>query len=79
MSTPVVITDVRKGTMWIRLNRPDAMNSLTPAVLRGIDHALNEAQSRGDVISVVLTGTGRGRLRKRKIKHAKPVAAVATA
>ena len=34
MSTPVVITDVRKGTMWIRLNRPDAMNSLTPAVLR---------------------------------------------
>lgn len=71
MSTPVVITDVRKGTMWIRLNRPDAMNSLTPAVLRGIDHALNEAQSRGDVISVVLTGTGRAFCAGADLKYVK--------
>lgn len=59
MSAPVVISEIRKGTLWIRLNRPEAMNSLTPEVLQGIDQALNEAQDRADVISVVLTGTGR--------------------
>ena len=59
MTAPVVIAEVRKGSMWIRLNRPEAMNSLTPEVLLGIDKALNEAQDRADVISVVLTGTGR--------------------
>ena len=59
MSTNVVIQEVRHGAMWIRLNRPDAMNSLTPDVLRGISRALDEAQADAEVRAVVLTGTGR--------------------
>ena len=45
--------------MWIRLNRPEAMNSLTPEVLNSIDQALNDAEGNQDVRAVVLTGTGR--------------------
>ena len=71
MSTPVVISEVRKGSMWIRLNRPEAMNSLTPEVLRGIDQALNEAQNRADVRSVVLTGTGRAFCAGADLKYVK--------
>lgn len=59
MTSPVVIAEVQKGSLWIRLNRPEAMNSLTPEVLTGINAALDEAQDRADVLSVVLTGTGR--------------------
>lgn len=71
MSAPVVVAEVRKGSMWIRLNRPDAMNSLTPEVLRGVDQALTEAQNRADVISVVLTGTGRAFCAGADLKYVK--------
>jgi len=59
MPLPDVVVEVRKSAMWIRLNRPDAMNSLTPEVLGGIDQALSEAEARADVHAIVLTGTGR--------------------
>lgn len=59
MFEQVVIQEVRQGAMWIRMNRPDAMNSLTPEMLQGIDSALDEAQGRPDAMAVVLTGTGR--------------------
>ncbi len=59
MSEPVVVTEIRNRSMWIRLNRPDAMNSLSPEVLQSITDSLDEAQRRDDVVSVVLTGTGR--------------------
>jgi enoyl-CoA hydratase/carnithine racemase len=44
--------------MWITLNRPDALNAITPAVVSGINAALDKAQ-QSDVRAVVLTGTGR--------------------
>jgi len=44
--------------MWITLNRPDALNAITPAVISGINAALDKAQL-SDVRAVVLTGTGR--------------------
>lgn len=56
--TDPVLSDLRNGAMWITLNRPDALNALTPAVIAGIDAALDEAQRR-DARAVVLTGTGR--------------------
>lgn len=59
MSEPVVVYEARQGAMWIRLNRPEAMNSLTPDVLAGIAAALEEARSRPDVMAVVLIGSGR--------------------
>lgn len=59
MNESSVITEVRLGAMWITLNRPTALNSLTPDIIEGIDLALNEAERRDDVYAVVLTGTGR--------------------
>lgn len=59
MSEAVVVAEVRNRSMWIRLNRPGAMNSLTPELLLGLDQALEEAEHRVDIVSVVLTGTGR--------------------
>lgn len=59
MPPPAVAVEVRQGAMWIRLNRAEAMNALTPEVLGGIDQALNDAEKNPDVRAVVLTGTGR--------------------
>jgi enoyl-CoA hydratase len=53
-----VIFEARGGAMWITLNRPDALNAITPAVVSGINAALDKAQQSG-VHAVVLTGTGR--------------------
>ncbi len=54
-----VLTAVRDGALWITLNRPDAMNALTPDVLSGINAALDDAQADAAVRAVVLTGSGR--------------------
>lgn len=59
MSESVVIHEVRQGAMWIQLNRPEAMNSLTPDMLQGIGGALDAAEACKDVMAVVLTGSGR--------------------
>jgi enoyl-CoA hydratase/carnithine racemase len=59
MNEPVVLTNARAGAMWITLNRPAAMNSITPEIVRGIDAALDQALADETVRAVVLTGTGR--------------------
>ena len=69
MSNPVVVTEIRNRAMWIRLNRPEAMNSLNPQVLRELDLALDEAQRNAEVVCVVLTGTGRAFCAGADLKH----------
>ena len=59
MSEPPLVQEIRQGAMWIRLNRPEAMNSLTPQLLAGLSAALDEAQARDEVKAIVLTGEGR--------------------
>lgn len=59
MNEEEIISEVRDGAMWITLNRPEAMNSLTPRVLAGISRALDQAQNTDGVRAVVLTGNGR--------------------
>jgi len=44
--------------LWLRLDRPDAANSFTASVQRGLTEALAEASSSPDVRAVVLTATG---------------------
>ncbi|WP_239025046.1 enoyl-CoA hydratase/isomerase family protein [Rhodoligotrophos defluvii] len=56
---PVVVSEIRDGALWLRLNRPEAMNSLIPAVLDGIEEGLDRVEHDPDVKAVVLTGTGR--------------------
>jgi enoyl-CoA hydratase/carnithine racemase len=45
--------------MWVTLNRPDALNAISPEVVSGIDDALRQAASDDSIRAVVLTGTGR--------------------
>lgn len=71
MPLPVVVTEVRNGAMWIRLNRPDAMNSLTPDVLDAINNALGAAEFQRDVMTVVLTGSGRAFCAGADLKYVK--------
>lgn len=59
MNEPSITSEVRAGAMWITLNRPTALNSITPDVVAGIDLALDQAGARNDVRAVVITGTGR--------------------
>jgi enoyl-CoA hydratase/carnithine racemase len=56
--TDAVLTEMRNGAMWITLNRPDALNAITPAVVEGINAALDRAVSE-QAHAIVLTGTGR--------------------
>lgn len=59
MNEAQIKSEIRHGAMWITMNRPHAMNSITPEILDGIGNALDAAQARHDVRAVVLTGTGR--------------------
>ena len=59
MTETAVLCAARDGAMWITLNRPAAMNSITPAIVQGIEAALVEALADPQVSAVVLTGTGR--------------------
>lgn len=56
--TNAVLTEMRNDAMWITLNRPDALNSITPGIVDGINAALDRATSEG-AHAIVLTGSGR--------------------
>lgn len=58
MADESILTEVRGGAIWLTLNRPAAMNSLTPDIVTGIDRALDRADN-DDIRAVVLTGNGR--------------------
>ena len=59
MEEQVVKLDIRGAAAWITLNRPTALNSLTPGVGAGIDAALDEIERHPEVCAVVVTGNGR--------------------
>ncbi len=54
-----IISLIEDGVMTIRLNRPAAMNSLTPEMLDGLDAALAEVEASSAVFALVITGAGR--------------------
>ncbi|HET7085598.1 MAG TPA: enoyl-CoA hydratase/isomerase family protein [Rhizomicrobium sp.] len=51
--------EVRRGAIWITLNRPQALNALSPNVVARINQALDQAEADDRVKAVVLTGTGK--------------------
>jgi 2-(1,2-epoxy-1,2-dihydrophenyl)acetyl-CoA isomerase len=51
--------DVQDGIAWVRLNRPDAMNSLDLALKVALRDALQAVAEDAEVRCVVLVGTGR--------------------
>lgn len=59
MEEQVVKLEIRNAAAWITLNRPTALNSLTPGIGAGIDAALDEIERHPEVRAVVVTGNGR--------------------
>jgi enoyl-CoA hydratase/carnithine racemase len=55
---PDLVVDLRGRVLVLRINRPEARNALSPAVIMGIGNAMTEADSDERVSVVVLTGTG---------------------
>src|SRR5262245_19848978 len=54
-----VATEQRAGALWVRLERPEALNSLNWDVVAGLEGAMDEAESSPAVRALVLTGAGR--------------------
>lgn len=54
----VVLTEKRGRILIITLNRPQAGNSINPAVAQALDTALNDAEADNEVYAVILTGAG---------------------
>lgn len=55
--TIAVATEGRSAT--IRLNRPEALNSISPAMVDEMNDALAGLEARTDLCALVITGTGR--------------------
>jgi len=55
---PVLVSERRGAVTVLRLNRPEARNSLNPELLTSIGLGMVEAENDPDVRAVVLTGTG---------------------
>jgi enoyl-CoA hydratase len=53
-----VLYDVRDGSAWLTINRPDQRNALNPAVIEGLVDGLERAGRDEDVRTVVVTGSG---------------------
>ncbi len=54
-----VAAQVRDGALWLALDRPTALNSITPAMVEALNQALAAAEHDPAVCAVVLTGRGR--------------------
>jgi enoyl-CoA hydratase len=53
-----LVVGLEGGALWLRLNRPDHFNALSPELVVALLTELHAAVTRDDVRVVVLTGTG---------------------
>lgn len=56
--TEEIIAQREGAAIWISLNRPEAYNSLTPAIVTGIDAALDQIDQDLSIHALVITGVG---------------------
>ncbi|MQP68291.1 enoyl-CoA hydratase/isomerase family protein [Niveispirillum sp. SYP-B3756] len=54
-----IVYEQRGRGAWIRLNRPDALNTINPGLAREFDAALDLAEENPEIVTVAVTGTGR--------------------
>lgn len=62
-----------EGVLRLTLNRPDSLNSLTPALLDDLRRQVEQAGGDDDVRCVVLTGSGRAFSSGQAIKGVPPI------
>lgn len=58
-SSRVVATEVQDSTLWLRLERPDALGAISYDVVAELQAGIDLAAARDDIRAVVLTSTGR--------------------
>jgi enoyl-CoA hydratase/carnithine racemase len=54
-----IMVSIEEGVCWIRLNRPDKLNSMTLEMHELVRIALNDVKTDNSVGSIVIIGTGR--------------------
>lgn len=54
-----LLIEQRGAVLWLTMNRPDAMNALSPAMIGDLDRAIGRAADDEGVHCVVIAGTGR--------------------
>ena len=54
-----LLIEERGPVLWLTLNRPEAMNALSPAMIATLDGAIGRAGTDERVHCVVITGVGR--------------------
>jgi enoyl-CoA hydratase len=59
MSEPAVLLKVEDATAWITLNRPEAMNAMSPALSAALTDAVDRVEHDERVRVVIITGAGR--------------------
>src|SRR5579883_1061682 len=59
MANETVLYEVAQKVATITLNRPDAMNALSPTLEGEMQAALDEADADEEVRAIILTGAGR--------------------
>ena len=59
MSSDAVRVAIEGPVGWIRLNRPESMNAMSPDMKSGIDSAITRLEADSDVRVAVITGKGR--------------------
>ena len=53
-----VASEIRDGIAWVKFNRPEKRNCMSPKLNRQMLHVINELEFRDDVGVLVLTGEG---------------------
>jgi len=59
MTEKTIILEDRGRTAWITLNRPDALNSISPQLIDDLNEALDSLAGRRDFCALAITGAGR--------------------
>lgn len=55
----LVLVEKSQGIAWITMNRPEALNALTPEMINEVKEAVLDADRAADIGVTVITGTGR--------------------
>jgi 2-(1,2-epoxy-1,2-dihydrophenyl)acetyl-CoA isomerase len=55
----VLVTEIIEGVAVVTLNRPQAMNAMSPDLARALADTLSELPQDGSVRAILVTGTGR--------------------
>lgn len=56
--TDELLIEAREGALWLTMNAPETLNAMTPEIVDGLCHELEEAVSSDDIRVVVVTGVG---------------------